>query len=108
MAKETIKDLIERRSIRKYKAEQIKDEELEQILKAGIYAASGMNKQPCKIIVVQDKETRDLLMALNRKAGNMPEDMDHSTAHRQSWSFFTIRKSARSLCMTAFLLWATC
>ena len=76
MAKETIKDLIERRSIRKYKAEQIKDEELEQILKAGIYAASGMNKQPCKIVAVQDKETRDLLMALNRKVGNMPEDMD--------------------------------
>ena len=32
MAKETIKDIIERRSIRKYKAEQIKDEELDMIL----------------------------------------------------------------------------
>ncbi|MBR5932068.1 MAG: nitroreductase [Lachnospiraceae bacterium] len=76
MAQETIKDLIERRSIRKYKPDQIKDEELEQILKAGVYAASGMNKQPCKIVAVQDKETRDLLMALNRRVGNMPEDMD--------------------------------
>ena len=32
---ETIKNLIERRSCRKYKSEQIKDEELNLILKAG-------------------------------------------------------------------------
>lgn len=74
MAKDTIKDLIERRSIRKYKAEQIKDEELDMILKAGVYAASGMNKQPVTIVAVQDKETRDLLEKLNKKAGNMPEE----------------------------------
>lgn len=74
MAKETINDLIERRSIRKYKAEQIKDEELDMILKAGVYAASGMNKQPVTIVAVQDKETRDLLEKLNKKAGNMPEE----------------------------------
>ena len=41
MAKETIKDIIERRSIRKYKAEQIKDEELDMILQAGIGVAMG-------------------------------------------------------------------
>ena len=32
--KETLKDLKERRSVRAYKAEQIKDEELEQVLEA--------------------------------------------------------------------------
>ncbi|MCQ2529935.1 MAG: nitroreductase [Lachnospiraceae bacterium] len=74
MAKETVKDLVERRSIRKYKPEQIKDEELDMILEAGVYAASGMNKQPVTIVAVQDKETRDLLEKLNKKAGNMPEE----------------------------------
>lgn len=74
MAKETVKDIIERRSIRKYKPEQIKDEELDMILEAGVYAASGMNKQPVTIVAVQDKETRDLLEKLNKKAGNMPEE----------------------------------
>ena len=39
---ETIKNLIERRSCRKYKSKQIKDEELNLILKAGEYAPSGM------------------------------------------------------------------
>ena len=41
---ETIKNLIERRSCRSYKAEQIKDEELNLILKAGEYAPTGMGK----------------------------------------------------------------
>ena len=34
-----------RRSIRKYKAEQITDEQLDAILEAGTYAATGMGKQ---------------------------------------------------------------
>ena len=35
---ETLKDLKERRSIRAYKPEQIKEEELQKILEAGTYA----------------------------------------------------------------------
>ena len=38
----TLKDLKERRSIRAYKAEQIKEEELQKILEAGTYAPTGM------------------------------------------------------------------
>ena len=37
--------LYERRSVRKYKSEQISDGELEQILKAGLCAPSAMNRQ---------------------------------------------------------------
>lgn len=33
-----------RRSIRKYKSEQIKESELEKILEAGMYAPSGMGR----------------------------------------------------------------
>lgn len=62
---ETIKNLITRRSIRKFKIEQIKDEELKQILKAGTYAPTGMGMQSPKIIVIQNKEIRDKLSKLN-------------------------------------------
>ena len=61
----TLKDLKERRSIRAYKPEQIREEELQKILEAGIYAPTGMGMQSPKIVVVQDKETRDLLSKLN-------------------------------------------
>ena len=61
----------ERRSIRAYKPEQIKDEELQKILEAGIYAPTGMGMQSPKLVVVQDKETRDYLSRLNaRYLGN--------------------------------------
>lgn len=50
---ETIKD---RRSIRRYLPEQIKEEELNTILEAGIYAPSGHNDQPWYFTVIQSKE----------------------------------------------------
>ena len=62
---ETIKILLERRSIRKFKPEQIKEEELNAILKAGIYAPSGANQQSALFVVIQDKETLKKLSAMN-------------------------------------------
>ncbi|MGN1033483.1 MAG: nitroreductase family protein, partial [Intestinibacter sp.] len=41
-----------RRSVRGFKDEQIKDEELNAILEAGEYAANGMGKQSPIMIVV--------------------------------------------------------
>lgn len=63
--KSTINDLISRRSVRKFKDIQIKDEELNKILKAGTYAPTGMGLQSPKLVVVQDKEIRDKLSKLN-------------------------------------------
>lgn len=48
--------LYNRRSIRKYKPEQITDEELELILKAGTCAPTGMNRQSPIIVAVQNKD----------------------------------------------------
>lgn len=62
---DTIKSLISRRSIRKFKPEQIKNEELDIILKAATYAPTGMNRQSPLIVVVQDKETISTLSKLN-------------------------------------------
>lgn len=71
---ETIKNLIERRSCRRYKDEQIKDEELALILKAGEYAPTGMGLQSPKMIVLQNKEIIQGLSKINAKV--MGKDID--------------------------------
>lgn len=54
--KETLQDLKTRRSCRKYRQEQIKEEELQAILEAGTYAPTGMGAQSPIMVVVQDKK----------------------------------------------------
>lgn len=56
---EVIKVLTQRRSIRKFKSEMPSKADLEQIIDAGLYAASGMGKQAAIVIAVTDKELRD-------------------------------------------------
>lgn len=63
--KEALKNIYDRRSIRKYRADQITKEELDAVIQAGVCAASGKNGQSAIIVAVQDKETRDELSRLN-------------------------------------------
>ena len=65
--KETLQDLKTRRSCRKYKPDQISEEQLNEILEAGTYAPTGMGAQSPIIVVVQDKKTRDYISKLNAK-----------------------------------------
>ena len=62
---EAMKNLLERRSIRKYKDTQVPDELLDQVLEAGLYAPTGMNRQNVVMVAVRDKETRDQMMRMN-------------------------------------------
>ena len=62
---EIIKAMETRRSIRKFKPDMPKKEDLEQIVEAGLYAASGMGKQSAIVIAVTQKELRDKLSAAN-------------------------------------------
>ncbi len=71
---ETIRTLLDRRSIRKFKPEQINAEELNAILDAGMYAPSGANQQSALFVVIQDKETLKKLSAMN--AAVLGKDMD--------------------------------
>ena len=71
---ESIKNMIERRSIRAYKPDMVKKEDIEEIVKAGTYAATVMNLQSPVIIAVTDQETRDKLSAMN--AAIMGTDTD--------------------------------
>ena len=72
MTNETLKVLKERRSIRKYKAEQIKDEELNAILEAGTWAASGKGLQSAVMVVAQDPETVSMLSKANAEIWGKP------------------------------------
>ena len=62
---EVLNSLKTRRSVRAYKDTQVPDELLDQVLEAGLYAASGMNNQKVIMVAVQDKETRDYISRLN-------------------------------------------
>ena len=48
-------EIYDRRSIREYTTENISDELVEKILKAGMNAPSAMNQKPYEFIVVRDK-----------------------------------------------------
>ena len=62
---ESIKNMLNRRSCRAYESEQIKKEELNEILLAGTYAPTGMGKQSPLIVAIQDKELVDRVERIN-------------------------------------------
>lgn len=69
------KTILARRSTRKYKPDMLPKTAIDQILQAGMYAASGMNRQSPIMIAVTDKKTRDKLSAMNAKImGNTDSD----------------------------------
>ena len=58
--------LLERRSIRRYKPDMVPQELIDQVIEAGLYAASGHGEQDSIIVAVTNKETRDKLSQMNR------------------------------------------
>lgn len=65
MENAVLKTLEERRSVRSFQEKQVEKEALDAILRAGTYAATGMNRQSPIIVAVQDKETIQKLSAMN-------------------------------------------
>ena len=66
--------LLERRSVRKYKPEQVSDELLDAVLQAGLYAPTAKNNQKPVMVAVRDKETRDLLSRINAEIMDVESD----------------------------------
>lgn len=64
---ETLKVLLGRRSVRSFRPEQLKKEDLDAIVEAGLYAPSAKNLQETKLVVVQDGETIAQLERLNNQ-----------------------------------------
>lgn len=71
---ETIKSIIGRRSIRRFSERPVEREKIDEIIRAGQYAPSGMNRQERIFIVVTDREKRDELAKIN--ASVMGRDSD--------------------------------
>jgi nitroreductase len=70
---EVLNCIKERRSIRKYKPEQITEDELKIILEAGLYAPNAGGRQSPAFIVTQDKELNEKIGRMKRKAiGEIP------------------------------------
>lgn len=61
----TLQDLMTRRSVRSYTDEMPPRDVIEDILKAGMNAPSGKNRQSAIIIAVTNREIRDKLSRLN-------------------------------------------
>ena len=73
---EVIDAMVERRSCRSFKAEMPSEEQLDAVVEAGLYAASGMGRQSAIILKVTDRALRDRLSALNARAMGAPESTD--------------------------------
>ena len=62
---ETLECIRTRRSYRKYKADPVPEELLDQVLEAGTWAPTGRNDQAPIIVAITDPEQRNRLMKLN-------------------------------------------
>ncbi|MDR0869875.1 MAG: nitroreductase [Planctomycetaceae bacterium] len=83
---ETIKTILTRRSVRKYKPEQFSAEILQQILGAGLHAPSAMGRQPWHIVVVRGLDkiaevNREVKAATARMSDNPYKDYVGSEAY---------------------------
>ena len=67
---EAMKNMLTRRSCRKYQDKPVPQELLEQVLLAGSYAPSALNRQPGKVVVLRDpEEIRELEQWNSKIAG---------------------------------------
>lgn len=62
---ETTKVLCERRSVRSFQDKQVPKDILDEILKCGCYAPSGMGLQSAVIVAIQDKDLIDKIAKIN-------------------------------------------
>ena len=65
MSNEFIELIKTRRSCRRYRSKQVREEDLKAILEAGTYAPSAKGLQSSFIVAVQDKDVMSRLAAMN-------------------------------------------
>ena len=71
---EVLKAIHERRSIRRFKPEQVTDEELQTVLEAGTWAPTGHGTQAPFIVAVQNKEQIETLSKINGEIMGVTSD----------------------------------
>ncbi|ADH85263.1 nitroreductase family protein [Desulfurivibrio alkaliphilus] len=55
-----------RRSVREFTPEEVSPDELQEIVRAGIWAPSGLNNQPWRFVLIRAEETRARLAELTK------------------------------------------
>lgn len=84
MMNEAMNVLLGRRSIRSYRPEPLKKEDLDAIVKAGLYAPSAKNLQSTMLVAVQDADTIARLEELNCRILGTPDGI-LSTGRPRWW-----------------------
>ena len=64
-----MQEILNRRSIRKFTAQPVEEEKIEQLLKAAMQAPSAANQQPWEFIVVRDREALGRLSKMSPYSG---------------------------------------
>lgn len=84
---ETIRSILDRRSIRAYRTEAISEEELNSIIQAGLYAPSARNRQPWHLIVLRGYAAITRLTAEVKAATlRMPDNPYQAMVSREGYS----------------------
>ncbi|GHV93591.1 diguanylate cyclase [Spirochaetia bacterium] len=83
---DVINCILERRSIRKYKSEQITEAELDMILQAGLYAPNAGSRQSAIVVACQNKKINTELGKINQSCfhGNMSTTMAYISKEQPS------------------------
>ena len=63
---ELLEGIYSRRSVRQFKNQAIKKEQLLEIIKAGTWAPSGLNNQPWRFVIIQELGLRKQLASLTK------------------------------------------
>ena len=68
-----IKEILKRRSIRKYKNEDVENEKIQEIIKAGMNAPTARNQKTWEFVVVKDKKLKEEIIEINPFAAMIKE-----------------------------------
>jgi nitroreductase len=64
-----MKNILERRSIRKYTDESVSDDDVKNLLKAAMAAPSAGNQQSWEFVVVRDRDTLNIMTGFHPSGG---------------------------------------
>ena len=71
---EVMKAMLTRRSVRRYKADKVPQELLDQVIEAGMYAASAKGRQPWLVLCVTNEAMLDRMARLNAAVMGVNKD----------------------------------
>ena len=98
--------ILERRSVRKFTAEPIPHETMEQIVRLASYAPSWKNTQTVRYTVVEDRALLDRCAALAVQSvvtglSGYEPDGSYSTSKKDGWEMYDAGISAQTFCLAA-------